>query len=89
MLLADGHVVAYVDKGARSLLWWAGAELTGMVAEQLVRAVVEDSRLPQLQIERINGHALGADQVAGIAEALVAAGCYRSPKSLRVRAGGR
>ena len=89
VLLADGHVVAYVDKGARSLLWWAGAELTGMVAEQLVRAVVEDSRLPQLQIERINGHALGADQVAGIAEALVAAGCYRSPKSLRVRAGGR
>lgn len=89
VLLVDGHPLAFVDKGARSLLWWADGELIAPAAEQLVRAVVEDSRLPQLQIERINGHAIGAEPVTGIAQALVDAGCYRSPKSLRVRAGGR
>ncbi|MGO2721331.1 MAG: ATP-dependent helicase [Brachybacterium tyrofermentans] len=89
VLLADGHVTAVVDKGAKHLLWWADETVTTLVAEQLVRAIVEDSRLPQLRIERINGHPITSAPVAAIGEALVAAGCYRSPKSIRLRAGGR
>ncbi|MGO2046241.1 MAG: Lhr family helicase, partial [Brachybacterium tyrofermentans] len=89
VLLADGHVAAVVDKGAKHLLWWADETVTTLVAEQLVRAIVEDSRLPQLRIERINGHPITSAPVAAIGKALVAAGCYRSPKSIRLRAGGR
>ena len=49
----------------------------------------EESRLPQLRIERINGHGIDSAPVAEIARALVDAGCYRSPRSLRLRAGDR
>ncbi|WP_010534983.1 ATP-dependent helicase [Brachybacterium squillarum] len=89
VLLVDGHPVAFVDKGGKHLLWWAGAALHELTAAQIVGAIAERSVLPQLQIERINGHAITAEAVAPIAEALVAAGCYRSPRSIRLRAGGR
>ncbi|ATG54509.1 ATP-dependent helicase [Brachybacterium ginsengisoli] len=89
VLLRDGAVAAVVDRGAKHLLWWAEDELTAEVAAQLVRAVAEDSRLPQLRIERINGHPIDAEAVASVGAALVEAGCYRSPKSIRLRAGDR
>ena len=89
VLLQDGHVLAVVDKGAKHLLWWADDSAAEDAARQLVHAIVEDSRLPQLRIERINGHPIDAAPVAAVGEALLAAGCYRSPKSIRLRAGGR
>ena len=58
-------------------------------AAQLVRAIAEDSRLPQLRIERIDGHGIDTEPVAAITAALAEAGCYRSPRSLRLRAGDR
>ncbi|MCL6423811.1 ATP-dependent helicase [Brachybacterium sp. JHP9] len=89
VLLLGGAPAAYVDKGGKSLLWWAAPEETPLTAQLLVAAVAEDSLLPALQLERINGHSIGDVQVSAIAEALVTAGCYRSPRSLRLRAGGR
>ena len=89
VLLRDGHVRAVVDKGAKHLLWWAEESARAEVAAQLVRAIAEESRLPQLRIERINGHGIDSAPVAEIARALVDAGCYRSPRSLRLRAGDR
>ena len=89
VLLRDGHVQAYVDKGGKHLLWWADEEATPEAAAQLVRAIAEDSRLPQLRIERIDGHGIDTEPVAAITAALAEAGCYRSPRSLRLRAGDR
>ncbi|WP_122941201.1 ATP-dependent helicase [Brachybacterium sp. EE-P12] len=89
VLLVDGHVQAFVDRGGKHLLWWADDAATPEVAAQLVRAIAEDSRLPQLRIERIGGHGIDAEPVAAIAEELGRAGCYRSPRSLRLRAGDR
>src|SRR5699024_1162163 len=89
VLLTGGKVTAFVDKGAKHLLWWADGPATPDLAAQLVRAVAEDSRLPQLRIERINAHPIGAAEVTAIGEALVAAGCYRSPRAIRLRAGDR
>ncbi|MEE1617049.1 ATP-dependent helicase [Brachybacterium sp. J153] len=89
VLLRDGHVQAFVDRGGKHLMWWADEAATPETAEQLVRAVAEDSRLPQLRIERITGHGLDAEPVAHVTAALAEAGCYRSPRSLRLRAGER
>ncbi|ATG51667.1 ATP-dependent helicase [Brachybacterium vulturis] len=88
-LLTGGQLGAVVDKGAKQLLWWAEETATPALATQLVRAIAEDSRLPQLRIERINGHPIDSAPVAAVGEALVAAGCYRSPRSIRLRAGDR
>lgn len=101
VLLMDGAVAAFVDRGGKHLLCWSNgteqpgrAEASGpqdpaLVAQQLVRAVAEDSRLSRLQIERINGHPVFDPVVREIADALLEAGCYRSPRSIRLRAGGR
>jgi ATP-dependent Lhr-like helicase len=89
VLLVDGHVQAFVDRGGKHLLWWADDAATAEVAAQLVRAVGEDARLPQLRIERIDGHGIDTEPVAAITAALAEAGCYRSPRSLRLRAGDR
>lgn len=89
VLLVDGHMQAFVERGGKHLLWWAGAEATEEVAAQLVRAVAGDARLPQLRIERIGGHGIDTEPVAKVTAALERAGCYRSPRSLRLRAGDR
>ena len=104
VLLIDGEAAAFVDRGGKHLMWWgeaaddaadpggsggSGARDASLVAEQLVRAIAEDSRLPQLQIERINGHSVFDEAVRGIGDALLEAGCYRSPRSIRLRSGRR
>lgn len=89
VLLAGGQVAAVVDKGAKHLLWWTGEAAAPQIATQLVRAIAEDARLPQLRIERINGHPIDSPAVAAVGTALVDAGCYRSPRSIRLRAGDR
>jgi ATP-dependent Lhr-like helicase len=112
VVLIDGEVAAFVDKGGKSLLWWAGLEdadsaaevpgrsgsghdqpggshdSLGLCAAHLVRAIREDALLPQLAVERINGRPITDGQVSAVADALVEAGCYRSPRAVRVRAGG-
>ena len=101
VLMVDGAPAAFVDRGGKHLMWWGpdsaqseGSESVGLpdvslVAQQLVRAVAEDSRIPRLQIDRINGHPVFGEAVREIAETLLEAGCYRSPRSIRLRAGGR
>ena len=89
VVLHDGAVAAFVDKGGKHLLWWAGEQETPEVAAQVVRAIAEDAVLPSLAIERVSGRPISAEQSIPVVEALVAAGCYRSPRSLRLRAGGR
>ncbi|WP_460477529.1 ATP-dependent helicase [Brachybacterium huguangmaarense] len=89
VVLRDGEVAAYVDKGGSSLLWWADDAATPGTARTLVDAVTSGGVLPQLSIERIGGRGLADDAVAHVVAALQEAGCYRSPRALRVRAGGR
>lgn len=89
VVLHDGAVAAFVDKGGKHLLWWAGEQETPEVAAQVVRAIAEDAVLASLAIERVSGRPISAEQSIPVVEALVAAGCYRSPRSVRLRAGGR
>ncbi|MGP9693324.1 ATP-dependent helicase [Brachybacterium sp. AOP25-B2-12] len=89
VVLRGGEVAAFVDRGGKSLLWFAAAEHTEDVAAMLVRAVTEDAVLPQLAIEKISGRPIADVEVAPVVAALEGAGCYRSPRSVRVRAGGR
>jgi len=88
VVLRDGDVAAFVDKGGKSLMWFAQPEDTPAAAQALVQAVSEDHVLELLAIERISGHSIGAAEVAHVVAALEEAGAYRSPRSVRVRAGG-
>lgn len=89
VVLGDGRLLAFVDKGGTSLQWFASVEMTELAAAALVRAVAEDAMVPRLAIERIGGHGIGAAEVAHVIGALEGAGAYRSPRAVRVRAGER
>ncbi|MDO5661611.1 MAG: DEAD/DEAH box helicase, partial [Brachybacterium sp.] len=53
VLLIDGEPAAFVERGGKSLLWWAGDERQTLAAEQLVIAIRDEGRLESLTIERI------------------------------------
>ena len=85
VVLDGGAPAAFIDRAGRHLLTWSAPARSRAVAEALCGAVQHDRMIGQLSIETIDGHPLGAAPAASMVEALTGAGCYRSPRSLRLR----
>lgn len=84
VVLVDGELVLYVERGGRTLLTWHDdATLLAASAQALARTVREGS-LGGLTITTVDG-----DNILGsthpIVEALTAAGFHTSPRGLRLR----
>ncbi len=90
VVLADGSLVLYVERGGRTLLTWTDdPELLRPSAAALATAV-RDGALGRLTVERADGLAVGyrADgQDSPLTQALGAAGFRPTPRGLRLRAG--
>ncbi|CAJ64353.1 MULTISPECIES: ATP-dependent helicase [Frankia] len=83
VVLVDGELVLYVERGGRSLLSWTADErLTGTAVEALARAVVDGS-LGRLTVEKADGEPIAA---SGLGAALERAGFHPTPRGLRLRA---
>ncbi|MFC0673457.1 ATP-dependent helicase [Brachybacterium hainanense] len=89
VVLDGGEVAAVLERGGKSLLWYASPVRTPHTARALAHAVAAESMIPALAVERISGHGIESEAVAHVAAALAEAGCYRSPRAIRLRAGGR
>jgi len=86
VVLVDGSLVLYVERGGRTLLSWADdPELLGPSAAALA-AAVRDGALGRLTVERADGLSLGIHD-SPLAQALEAAGFRPTPRGLRLRAG--
>jgi ATP-dependent Lhr-like helicase len=85
VVLVDGDLVLYVERGGRSLLSWTDEpELLQAAADALALAVREGA-LGRLTVERADGEGLlVADHP--LALALAAAGFHATPRGLRIRA---
>ncbi|MGO1183389.1 ATP-dependent helicase [Micrococcaceae sp. AOP34-BR2-30] len=85
VVLVDGELVLYLERGGRSLLDFTGEFHDGEVLAAAARALhasLTAARVPRLSTERVNGAPLlGTD----LAEHLLAAGFYSSPSGLRFR----
>ncbi|MBD0292555.1 MAG: DEAD/DEAH box helicase, partial [Jiangellaceae bacterium] len=84
VVLVDGELVLYVERGGRTLLSWSDdADRLRAAADALVLAV-RDGALGVLRVERADG-----EPVTGrpLADALTAAGFSVTPRGLRLRAG--
>ncbi|MFC5998974.1 ATP-dependent helicase [Quadrisphaera sp. GCM10027208] len=85
VVLVDGRLVLYVERGGRSLLTWSEepGELRA-AADGLARAV-RDGALGRLTVQRTDGEGVltGGHPLAG---ALEAAGFHATPRGLRLRA---
>ena len=85
VVLVDGELTLYVERGGRSLLSWTdGPDRLRAAADALALAVREGA-LGRLTVERADGEGLlAADHP--LARALAAAGFHATPRGLRIRA---
>jgi ATP-dependent helicase Lhr and Lhr-like helicase len=87
VVLVEGSLVLYVERGGRTLLSWTDDPgLLGPSAAALA-AAVRDGALGRLTVERADGLTVGRVPGTPLAQALEAAGFRPTPRGLRLRAG--
>jgi ATP-dependent Lhr-like helicase len=85
VVLHDGALVLYVERGGRTLLSFTDDPARLAAAADALALAVRDGALGRLTVERTDGEAvLGSD--SGLAAALEGAGFRATPRGLRLRA---
>jgi ATP-dependent Lhr-like helicase len=88
VVLVDGLLTMYVERGGRTLLTWTDdADLLHPATASLAEAVRRGS-LGRLTVERADGEQLLGSGSTPLREALQTAGFVATPKGLRLRASG-
>lgn len=86
VVLVDGALVAYVERGGKTLLTWTDDEqLLTMALTSLAEAATRGA-LGRLLVEKADGDALLGRPDTPLRSALTAAGFVTTPKGLRLRA---
>jgi ATP-dependent Lhr-like helicase len=83
VVLVDGALVLYVERGGKTLLAFSDDDTLLAVAGSALVAVVTRGAVDKLIMEKVNGHGILDTPIAA---ALSAAGAYSTPKGLRIRA---
>jgi len=82
VVLADGHLVLYVERGGKTLLSWTSDPAVLGPAAAALAGAVRSGALGRLTIERADG---GTVYDSPLARALEAAGFRATPRGLRLR----
>jgi ATP-dependent Lhr-like helicase len=83
VVLVDGALAAYVERGGRTVLLFGAEESVQVHAAAGIASVVRAGGVPQLRVEKVDGEfALGTP----FGKLLEAAGFAATPKGLRLRA---
>ncbi|MGV0834420.1 ATP-dependent helicase [Mycolicibacterium thermoresistibile] len=89
VVLVDGNLVWFIERGGRSLLTFTEDSDAHVAAAAALADLVAARRVPSLLVERINGSPVldpGAGPVrAAVQDALTGAGFARTPRGLRLR----
>jgi ATP-dependent Lhr-like helicase len=85
VVLVDGELALYVERGGRSLLSWTDDAATLQAAADALALSVRDGALGRLTVERADGEGLLVAEHP-LAVALSAAGFHATPRGLRIRA---
>lgn len=87
VVLVDGRLVLYVERGGRTLLTWSDeAELLRPATAALAEAAGRGA-LGRLTVEKADGEQLLGRGDTPLREALTAAGFVSTPRGLRLRTG--
>jgi len=85
VVLVDGELALYVERGGRSLLSWTDAPDVLQSSADALALAVREGALGRLTVERADGEGvLSANHP--LAAALAAAGFHATPRGLRIRA---
>ena len=85
VVLVDGELALYVERGGRSLLSWTDDPGILRAGADALALAVREGALGRLTVERTDGTGVLAGQ-APLAQALEAAGFRATPRGLRIRA---
>ncbi|MCO4274754.1 DEAD/DEAH box helicase [Pseudarthrobacter sp. HLT3-5] len=83
VVMVDGALVLYVERGGKTLLSFSEDAAVLSAAGAALVGVVTRGAVDKLIMEKVNGHGILDTPVAA---ALAAAGAYSTPKGLRIRA---
>ncbi|WP_432513996.1 ATP-dependent helicase [Kineococcus sp. SYSU DK001] len=84
VVVVDGDLVLYVERGGRSVLSWTAEETVLQAAADVLALAVREGVLGRLTVEKADGSGvLVADSPLG--RALEAAGFHATPRGLRIR----
>jgi ATP-dependent Lhr-like helicase len=84
VVLVEGQLVLYVERGGRTLLSWGSDLAAFQAAADALALAVRDGALGRLTVERADGdQVLGSDHP--VATALAQAGFHATPRGLRIR----
>jgi ATP-dependent Lhr-like helicase len=88
VVLVDGELIVYVERGGRTLLTFSDDPEVLGPATQALATSVRHGALGRLTVERADGeHILGlGERPSGLRQALEAAGFVATPRGLRLRA---
>nr|MCH9761795.1 ATP-dependent helicase [Actinomycetes bacterium] len=85
VVLVDGELVWFVERGGRSLLSFTADPETSEAAAAALAELVTRQRVPALLVERVDGVTVLDDRDSVVATALEQAGFARTPRGLRLR----
>ncbi|MDN4174151.1 ATP-dependent helicase [Nocardioides sp. SOB77] len=88
VVLVDGVLTMYVERGGRTLLTWADDEDRLVPAAHALAEAARRGSLGRLTVERADGEQLLGSGSTPLREALTAAGFVSTPKGLRLRGAG-
>jgi ATP-dependent helicase Lhr and Lhr-like helicase len=86
VMLVDGELAVYVERGGRTLLTFTDDPGTLQLAVDALALAVRDGHLGRLTVERADGVGLlGRDSAGPLGAALESAGFHATPRGLRLR----
>ncbi|MEC3997539.1 ATP-dependent helicase [Actinacidiphila sp. DG2A-62] len=84
VVLSDGELALYVERGGKTLLAWPLDEIRVQAAADALALAVREGALGRLTVERTNGESA---LTSPLGQALEAAGFHATPRGLRLRDG--
>ena len=84
VVLVDGALTLYVERGGRTLLSWTEDPTALQAAADALALAVREGGLGRLAVERADGESVHTS--TALSEALEAAGFRPTPRGLRLRA---
>jgi ATP-dependent helicase Lhr and Lhr-like helicase len=86
VVLVDGELAVYVERGGRTLLTWTEHADPLQLAVDALALAVRDGHLGRLTVERADGvGVLARDSASPLGAALESAGFHATPRGLRLR----
>jgi ATP-dependent Lhr-like helicase len=86
VVLVDGELAMYVERGGRTLLTFTGDEERLVVAVESLGAAVRNGALGRLTVEKADGAGILSEQGESLRRALESAGFVATTRGLRLRA---